>query len=107
MAGIEGDGDFDVFFDPADFGSTGTYAGGSPPATVALAGIFANAHAVAAPLGDWQGVSTSAPLFTCRASVLPAGARDGDTLTLGGTVWTVRDVQPDGTGLARLILERT
>jgi hypothetical protein len=107
MPAIESDGDFDAFFDPAVFGDAGTYAGGAPPASVTLAGIFANAHAVAAPLGDWQGVSTSAPIFTCRASALPAGAAAGDTLTLGGTVWTVRDIQPDGTGLARLILERT
>jgi hypothetical protein len=107
MAVIEDAGDFEVFFDAEVFGEAASYTGGSPPATVAITGIFTNAHAVAAPLGDWPGVSTLAPLFTCRAAAQPAGAGEGDTLTLGGTAWTVRGIQPDGTGLARLILERT
>ena len=79
MAGIEGDGDFAVFFDPDGFGSLGSYvlaAGGEP---VEVGGIFSAANSITAQLGDWPGVSTSAPLFTCRASALPAGAGDGDT----------------------------
>ena len=100
------DGDDDRV-DTNDGGATDEPSSSTPSSTVAITGIFTNAHAVAAPLGDWPGVSTSTPLFTCRAAALPAGAGDGDTLTLGGTAWTVRGIQPDGTGLARLILERT
>lgn len=102
---LEGEDEFDVFFDPQVFGESGTYAHGS--ASTPLAGIFANAHAAVAPLGDWRGVSTSAPVFTCRAVALPEAAAAGDTLTLGPTLWTVRDIERDGTGLARLIIERT
>ncbi|TPE52594.1 head-tail joining protein [Amaricoccus solimangrovi] len=105
MAAIEGEDEFDVFFDPEDFGEVGTYA--HDGAAVALAGIFSAAQAETAPLGDWPGVSTVAPRFTCRAAALPEGAAAGDTLTLGGVAWTVRDIEPDGTGLARLIVERT
>ncbi|MBP7001715.1 hypothetical protein [Amaricoccus sp.] len=107
MAGIEDADDFAVFFDPDGFGSLGSYALAAGSPAVEVGGIFTAAHAVAAPLGDWPGVSTSTPVFTCRAAMLPAGAGDGDTLTLGATAWTVRSIQPDGTGLARLILERT
>ena len=107
MAGIEGDGDFAVFFDPDAFGSAGIYRVGGIGEPTALGGIFSAANSITAQMGEWPGVSTSAPLFTCRASALPAGAGDGDHLTLGATAWTVRSIQPDGTGLARLILERT
>lgn len=102
---LEDAADFDVFFDPEVFGEAGIYAQG--PASIPLTGIFANAHAAAAPLGDWRGVSTSAPSFTCRAAALPEAAAAGDTLTLGAILWTVRDIERDGTGLARLIIERT
>lgn len=106
MMAIEGPDEFAVFFDAEVFGETASYARAVGPA-VPIAGIFTAAHSAAAPMGDWPGVSTTAPVFTCAAAGLPAGAAAGDTITRGAAVWTVRDIQPDGTGLARLILERT
>ena len=103
---IESASDFDTYFDPEVFGSAFTYAGGAPASSRSITGIFSKAHAIEAPAGDWPGVSTTAPVLTCRAAALPPGAAAGDSVTLDGATWTVRDVQPDGTGLARLILER-
>jgi hypothetical protein len=34
------------------------------------------------------------------------GAEDADSLTLSGTVYLIRVVQPDGTGMTELILEK-
>lgn len=104
---IEDAEDFAIFFDPAAFGFVATYAGGAPVVTRDLGGIFHNPHATAGESDGWPGVSTVTPSYTCRASALPPGARVGDRLTLQGVTYTVRDIQPDGTGLARLILERT
>jgi hypothetical protein len=103
---IETAADFELWLDPAVFGSAFTYSGGSPARLRTLAGIFSKAHAIEAPAGDWPGVSTTAPVLTCRAADLPPGAAAGDSVALDGAAWAVRDIQPDGTGLARLILER-
>ena len=103
---IEGPDDFDVFFDPDDFGETFGYAlaaGGGEDVT----GIFTSAHTVAAA-GEWSGVSTVAPVLTLAESGLPAGAGQGDTVTrqTDAALYRVADIQPDGSGLVRLILER-
>lgn len=101
------DGDWSVFFDPGDWGRSATYVGGAPVVTRALPGILRAAHEEAAPADGWPGVSTVAPVYSCRAADLPPGAGAGDGFTLDGATYEVRDIQPDGTGLARLILERT
>jgi hypothetical protein len=44
------------------------------------------------------------PVAHCRESDI-SGVSLGSTLTIGGTSYVVREIQPDGTGLALLILE--
>ena len=43
--------------------------------------------------------------FIANASALPAIAQ-GASVTVGGVAYTVRNVEPDGTGLLALVLER-
>ncbi len=79
----------------ADFGTTATLAGGST-----VTGIF-DASAI-----DVLGAAGIGPMFTAKTSQVGALAY-GDTLTLSGTGYAVRQNDPDGTGMTRLILERT
>ena len=99
---IEDGTDRALFMDPRDFGAVGVFtpAGGEG---VAVAGIFDAAHREAVQAE--AGVSTSAPAFTVFATDLPAGAAQGDALEVEGRRWRVADMEPDGTGLVRLVLE--
>lgn len=101
---IESADDLSILFDPADFGSPVTYrpAGGG---VFEIVGIFTAAHTVAAG-GDFPGVSTLSPVLTLSDSALPVGATQGDQLTVKGADYSVRDIQPDGTGLSRIVLEK-
>ena len=97
--------DWGAFMDtgPGGFASAGTWrVRGSAP--VEVRGIYTARHAAAAG-GDWPGVATAAPAFTVPASDLPAGAGQGDAVTIDGRAWRAADLQPDGTGLVRVILE--
>lgn len=74
-----------------------------------MTGIFDNAHIMVELSGE-SSVSTVAPALTCRSDdfeSLSAGKpRQGDSMTIAATSYMVRDVQPDGTGMITLILER-
>ena len=37
---------------------------------------------------------------------LPYGAASGDAITIDGTAYTVRVIQPEGTGVTTLVLEK-
>jgi hypothetical protein len=52
--------------------------------------------------GQMQGNS---PAFTTKTSNVPSAAH-GQTLTIGGTVYTVVGVEPDGTGVTVLRLRK-
>lgn len=95
-----GEDDFATFFDTAAFARGATFLP-SEGGTYAVAGIFTEAHALAV------GVSASAPVFTVAETVSPRLPRQGDGLTIDGKGdFTIADLQPDGSGLVRLILER-
>jgi hypothetical protein len=55
------------------------------------------------PLGN--AVEGRAPVFTCNVTDLPA-AMHGDTLVASGRTYKVVGVEPDGTGILILRLER-
>lgn len=65
---------------------------------VSVCGMFDAAYI--APLG----MSNSGPTFTALASSL-ADVAAGDSLSIAGTAYTVREVQPDGRGMVALVLE--
>lgn len=101
---IWGPEEWDIVLGLDDFAAAGAWAlavGGAPGP---VRGIFTRDHLVAAG-GDFPGVSTTAPAFAMPEAELPTGAAQGDTLTIGATVYRVADIQPDGAGLVRVILE--
>lgn len=83
--------------DPApflpDFGVAATVGG------VSLTGIFDNNYAD--PFGM---VASSSPALLIVSSAAPSVAV-GNTVVVGGVSYSVAEIQPDGTGLARLMLK--
>ncbi len=53
---------------------------------------------------DPLGLVSKSTRFTALASALPAIAQ-GASVTVGGVAYTVRNVEPDNTGLVALVLE--
>jgi len=101
---LEGADEWAVFMDPRAFARPLVYtpAGGGP---VPVHGILTAPHAGIAA-GGFPGLSTTAPVAVLALSDLPGDPVAGDLITESGNVWRVADVQPDGTGMVRLILER-
>lgn len=97
-----------TFFDADEFAVDVTYTPLSGSA-IAFTGIFDDAH-LAVEMGGEAAVSTTAPVLTCRADDLDTlslgEARQGDGVEIGGASYTVTDVQPDGTGIVMLVLEK-
>lgn len=77
----------------ADFGLAATVGG------VSVFGIFDAEYANA-----FDVVAGSTPVLLVRSADVPAVTR-GDAVVLNATSYTVADIQPDGQGLTRLILE--
>lgn len=96
------DEDLDIFFATADFAKTATYTpavGDAKPIPVVFDAPFS--------LTSVQGIEyqSDKPAATCKTSDV-SSAGEGDTLTIDGTVYKIAEVQPDGTGLSRLILSK-
>jgi hypothetical protein len=62
-------------------------------------GIFNNGYAEALSMAG------SEPSFTAKSSDV-SGLVYGNVIAIGGTNYTVRVLEPDGTGMTRLVLER-
>ena len=86
--------DLAPFFAPSDFGSAALW-NGAP-----VLGIFDRVYLE--PIGN--SVEGTSPVFQCPAASV-VGVAQGDTLTIAGDAYTVRGVEPDGTGLVLLRLE--
>jgi hypothetical protein len=69
-------------------------------------GAYSAAGVFDADYADRLGLVTRQTRFTALASALPAIAQ-GASVSVGGTAYTVRNVEPDNTGLVALVLERT
>lgn len=73
--------------------------------TQVAAGIFFNDF-VAEPLGDGPGMTNAAPMLGVSLSDLPVDpADDQGEVVVKGVRYYVREVQKDGQGGARLVLE--
>lgn len=96
--------DWDVFFDPDAFGDTATWDT-QEGETENLDGIFEAAREVALS-GDSVGVNATLPVLTVAETAIPSTAAQGDDLEVRGVNYLVSEIQPDGSGLARVILER-
>lgn len=88
--------DFTVFFE--DFGVTATPGSGD-----AITVIFDRAHIEV--LGGQ--VSGAAPIALAVTADVADYVCNSTTLTIAGNTYTLRDMQPDGTGLTQLDLEDT
>ena len=81
------------FFATADFAVDARWNG-----TVMLTGIF---DAAGTSTLDVSGID---PRFQCAAREV-VGMRRGDTLSIGGTTYKVKGLEPDGTGVVVIPLE--
>ncbi len=84
------------FFSVSDFAVEATWNGAT-----SVIGILDLAYLE--PLGN--SVEGSAPIFTCALASLPT-VKHGDTLVVAGVTYKVRGVEPDGTGVVVLRLEK-
>lgn len=99
---VESAADRAVFVNPDEFGVTATYelaAGG----TSEVDGIFDDG--VEQPEFAEPGILSGQPTLRMRSADLPGAADAGDTLTVAGADYTVREIRPDGRGMSTLILE--
>lgn len=85
------DEDLSVFFDPDEFADAATFGTG----TVNV--LFDNAY-----LRAHEMVSTTDPVCLARAADIDAGDV-GSTITISGTAYTIRDVQPQDDGTLVLV----
>lgn len=85
--------DLTPFFSVAEFASSATLDG------VSVAGIFDNQYI------DALGVATRQPMFTLPTADA-AAATTSSELVVEGVPYRVRSVEPDGTGVTVLMLER-
>ncbi len=84
------------FFNPAEFGVAALYNGATT-----VNGIFDAAYLE--PLGN--DVEGYGPVFQCAAASVPSAAH-GDTFLISSVTYKVRGVEPDGTGVVLLRLEK-
>jgi len=99
---VESDADRASLFDADEFGVAATVTiGAADPVTVN--GVFENEF-VGVETGAGVPVEMTRPVFTCAASDV-TGIAHGDTVVIDTTSRTVRGIEPDGTGVVRLILK--
>lgn len=88
--------DFSLYFRIDDFGTSAVYSGSG----ATIKGILD------AEYNEAMGrVQASQPVFACATTDV-ASATHGQTLTIGATVYKIVGVEPDGTGMTVLRLER-
>lgn len=88
--------DLTPFFETADFATAALYNGATT-----VNGIFDNDYAE--PLDN--AVEGRAPVFLCAHADLPSVDHE-DTLVINSATYKVRGVEPDGTGVVLLRLEK-
>lgn len=86
--------DLSPFFNTAELATAATLDG------AAVTGIFDNAYTEA------FGMASRDPMFTLP-SASAASATQASVLVHGGVSYRVTSVQPDGTGMTTLLLERS
>jgi len=101
---VESASDRSYMLNVSDFGTTATYtlvAGSSS----SIIGIFDNEFFEADPQGN-VAYASAQPRFLVQTSTLPSGADYGDTVVISSVTYKVRIIQPDGTGMTTLVLEK-
>lgn len=102
--------DMSLYLRTEDFGTSAVYSGSG----ATIKGIFdaqyeeafALERGASSSYGDLYGrVQASSPVFTCATADV-ASAGHGQTITIGATVYKITGVEPDGTGMTVLRLEK-
>lgn len=88
--------DMSAYLRTGDFGTAAVYSG---------SGATINGILDAEYLEPMGRVQASQPVFTCSTADV-ASATHGQTLTVGATVYKIVGVEPDGTGMTVLRLEK-
>lgn len=88
--------DMSAYFRTADFGTAAVYSGSGATINGVLDAEYLE------PMGR---VQASTPVFACATADV-ASATHGQTLTIGATVYKIVGVEPDGTGMTVLRLEK-
>lgn len=85
------------FFDTRGFAVTALFDG-----SVSVDGIFDAEYVEAFP--GAEGVQTAAPRFTCAAADVPSPV--GKFIEIESVAYRIKESQPDGTGIAVLVLRK-
>ena|SRR4030067_1899703 len=94
------DNDLDIFFSD-DFTQDATYTPqGGQASTIKI--IFDNAFKV---IDISTGIESALPAATCKTSDV-ASVKHNDTLVINSITYYVSGIQPDGTGITKLILSK-
>lgn len=101
---VETDSDRASFFDEEEWGAVASYtkAGG---VAQDITGFFEAAHA-SVDFGGGVASNGTSPFFLCRTIDLPAGASEGDSVSVGGVGYRAKEFRPDGTGMTRIDLTK-
>ena len=91
-----------IFVSIDDFGTSATFTHSGTSTTVS--GIFDNDF-VEVDAGGGIPFAMQQPRFLARTSDVSAAVED-DTLVISGTTYKIKVVQPEGTGMTNLILEK-
>ena len=89
--------DLSAIVNADDFGTTATFNSSS------ISGIFDNEF-VESDGGLEAGIGYTVTRFICKTSDV-SGASFGDTITIDSVAYKIREIRPDGTGMAELIIE--
>jgi hypothetical protein len=98
---VESDLDRAVFL--SDWGVDGILKRGSRPRKT-IKGVFDNGY-TEVDVGGTVGFATVSPRFLCRTIDLD-GAADADSVTIDCVKYVIRVMEPDGTGITEIMLEK-
>jgi len=100
---VESDTDRAAFFDTDEFGvaASVTIDGGGAET---VNGVFDNEYVGVLDGEASTPVESTRPVFTVATDDV-TGIGHGDSVVISGTTYTVRGVEPDGTGVTRLVME--
>lgn len=93
------------FLNTDEFGVEATYTPVSGGASSTVKGIF-DAATQAIEVGLEVAISSTSPQFQCRTADLTNGGKQRDTFVIAGVTYKAKDVQPDGTGMTVVMLEK-
>ena len=88
----------------ADFGEEITWTVGVTPSTLT---VLAHYGTVRTEMQDGPGVLNRRATLQCREADIPVGGAAGNSVTFRAQPATVKSIEPDGAGMASVLLEIT